>query len=342
MKKVVTFGEMMLRLEPDGYLRFLQATSFGAIYAGTEANVAISLANYGIDSRYVTKLPTHEVGQAAVNTLRQYGVDTGFIARGGERIGIYFLEKGASQRGSNVIYDRAGSAISKACASDFDWDAIFDGADWFHFTGVTPALGDNVADICLEACKKAKEKGLTVSCDLNYRNKLWSKEKAREVMTELCKYVDVCISSEDEASAVLNIQASDDKYDKVSGKLTSEGYKDVAKLLTDKFGFKKVALIINDSISADDKKWSGMIYDGKDHAFSKEYSIHVVDGIGGGDSFGAGLIYSLISDYDLKAAIEFAAAAGCLKYTIEGDFNLASVDEVLRLADGDGAGSMKR
>ena len=214
-KRVVTFGEIMLRLEPEGYYRFLQATSYGATYGGGEANVAVSLANFGLDSRYVTKLPKHEIGQAGVNALRQFGVDTSFISRGGDRVGIYFLEKGASQRASKVIYDRAGSSIATAAPTDFDWDTIFEGADWFHFTGITPALGDNIAQICIEACQKAKEKGIPISCDLNYRNKLWSKEKAREVMTKLCEYVDVCISNEEDASDVFGIKASGtDVYDR--------------------------------------------------------------------------------------------------------------------------------
>ena len=206
-KKVVTFGEIMLRLAPEGYYRFVQATSYGATYGGGEANVAVSLANYGMDASFVTKLPAHEIGQAGVNALRQYGVDTSDIVRGGDRVGIYFLEKGASQRPSKVVYDRAGSSIATATTADFDWNKIFDGADWFHFTGITPALGDNVAAICLEACKAAKAKGITVSCDLNYRNKLWSKEKAGQVMGELCKYVDVCISNEEDANDVFGIKS---------------------------------------------------------------------------------------------------------------------------------------
>ena len=237
MKKVITFGELMLRLAPEGYLRFVQADRFGVTFGGGEANVAVSLANFGLDARFVTKLPENDIGQAAVNSLRRYGVDTGHIVRGGERVGIYFLEKGASQRPSKVIYDRAGSAIAKATISDFDWDVIFDGADWFHFTGITPALGENVAGICLEACKKAKERGITVSCDLNYRKKLWSKEKARETMTELCKYVDVCIANEEDAADVFGISAKGSSV--TEGKLDRSGYTDVASQLTDKFGYAR-------------------------------------------------------------------------------------------------------
>ncbi|MCL2321709.1 MAG: sugar kinase, partial [Oscillospiraceae bacterium] len=224
--KIVTFGEIMLRLAPFGYYRFVQADSLEATFGGGEANVAVSLANFGFDSKYVTKLPSHEIGQAAVNSLRKYGVDTSSIVRGGNRVGIYFLEKGASQRASKVIYDRAGSSIAEAKKEDFDWDKIFDGASWFHFTGITPALSDDLAEICLEACKKAREMKLTVSCDLNYRNKLWSKEKAGRVMGELCKYVDVCIANEEDAHDVFGISAKN--TDVTSGNIDREGYKDVA------------------------------------------------------------------------------------------------------------------
>lgn len=340
MKRVVTFGEIMLRLEPEGYYRFLQASSYGATYGGGEANVAVSLANFGLDSRYVTKLPEHDIGQAGVNSLRHFGVDTSFIARGGERVGIYFLEKGASQRASKVIYDRAGSSIATAVPSDFDWNAIFDGADWFHFTGITPALGDNIAEICEDACKKAKEKGLTISCDLNYRNKLWSKEKARQVMTRLCEYVDVCISNEEDASDVFGIKASG--TDVTAGKLNAEGYKEVAKRLADEHGFNKVAITLRESISANDNIWAAMLYDGERFCFSKKYPVHIVDRVGGGDSFGAGLIYSILSGYDTAATVEFATAASCLKHSIEGDFNMVTVKEVAKLAEGDASGRVQR
>ena len=340
MAKVITFGEIMLRLAPSGYYRFVQAQEFGATYGGGEANVAVSLANYGIDTAFVTKLPKHDIGQAAVNNLRQFGVDTGKIVRGGDRVGIYFLEKGASQRPSKVIYDRAGSAIATAQPSDFDWDAIFSGAQWFHFTGITPALGDNVAAICLEACKAAKSKGITVSCDLNYRKNLWSREKAGKVMADLVKYVDVCIANEEDASDVFGIRASD--TDLTAGKVNKEGYKEVAKQLADRFGFKKVAITLRGSISANDNNWAAMLFDGRDFYFSKNYLIHIVDRVGGGDSFGGGLIYSLLNGYHPQEAIEFAVAASCLKHSIEGDFNQVSVDEVKKLAGGDGSGSGQR
>jgi len=235
MARIVTFGEIMLRLAPNGYYRFFQNDQMQATFGGGEANVAVSLANYGMDSVYVTKLPKHAIGQAAVDSLRYFGVDTSKIVRGGERVGIYYLEKGASQRGSVCIYDRKYSAIQQATAADFDWDAIFECADWFHFTGITPALGPNVVEICKEACVKAKEKGVKISCDLNYRGKLWTRNEARAAMTELCKYVDVCISNEEDAKDVFGIEA--EGTDIYGGKLNHEGYKSVAKQLADKFGF---------------------------------------------------------------------------------------------------------
>jgi len=338
--KVITFGEIMLRLAPEGYYRFVQAETFGATYGGGEANVAVSLANFGLDSAYVTKLPSHEIGQAAINSMRRYGVDTSLIVRGGDRVGIYFLEKGASQRPSKVIYDRAGSSIAKATTADFDWAKIFDGADWFHFTGITPALGDNVAEICLEACKAAKTLGITVSCDLNYRNKLWSKEKAGQVMGELCKYVDVCIANEEDAGDVFGIRAKD--TDVTTGKVNHNGYIEVANELASRFGFKKVAITLRTSISANDNKWAAMLYENGVGYFSKSYDVHIVDRVGGGDSFGAGLIYASLNHYDAQSAIEFAAAASCLKHTIEGDFNQVSVAEVKKLAGGDGSGRVQR
>ncbi len=339
-KKVVTFGEIMLRLAPEGYYRFVQADTFGATYGGGEANVAVSLANYGYDASFVSKLPKHEIGQCAVNSLRKYGVDTSNIVRGGNRVGIYYLEKGASQRPSKVIYDRAGSSIAEAQKSDFNWDSIFDGADWFHFTGITPALGDNVADICLEACKAAKAKGVTVSCDLNYRNKLWTKEKAGKVMGELCKYVDVCIANEEDAGDVFGITSKG--TDVTAGEVNQEGYKDVAKQLADRFGFKKVAITLRTSISANDNKWAAMLYDGNGYYFSKQYLMHIVDRVGGGDSFGGGLIYACLEGFDAQKTIEFAVAASCLKHSVEGDFNMVSVDEVLKLAGGDASGRVQR
>ena len=339
-KKVITFGELMLRLAPEGYYRFVQADKLGATFGGGEANVAVSLANYGFDAKFVSKLPTHEIGQAAVNSLRKYGVDTSYISRGGDRVGIYYLEKGASQRGSVCIYDRAHSAIAEAELSDFDWDSIFDGADWFHFTGITPALGGNMVEIFREACKVAKAKGVKISCDLNYRGKLWTRAEAREAMTDLCQYVDVCISNEEDAKDVFGIEA--ENTDIYGGKLNLEGYKSVAKQLADKFGFEKVAITLRSSISANDNDWAAMLYDGENYCFSKSYHLHIVDRVGGGDSFGGGLIYALLSDKDTQNAIEFAVAASALKHSVEGDYNRVSVSEVEKLAGGDGSGRVQR
>lgn len=339
-KKVITFGEIMLRLAPEGYFRFVQAGTYGATYGGGESNVAVSLSNFGLDAGFVTKMPKHEIGQAGINYLRQFGVDTSKITRGGDRVGIYFLEKGASQRPSKVIYDRAGSSMATAVLEDFNWDDIFEGVDWFHFTGITPALGDNVAAICLEACKAANAKGITVSCDLNYRNKLWSKEKAGNVMGELCNYVDVCIANEEDANDVFGIKS--EGTDVTSGQVNHDGYKEVAKQLADRFGFKKVAITLRTSISANDNRWAAMLYDGEGYYFSKEYTMHIVDRVGGGDSFGAGLIYSSLNDFAPQQTIEFAVAASCLKHSIEGDFNQVSVDEVTKLAGGDASGRVQR
>ena len=340
MKKVVTFGELMLRLAPEGYYRFAQAETFGATFGGGEANVAVSLANYGLDAAFVTKLPTHEIGQMAVNSLRRYGVDTSYITRGGDRVGIYYLEKGASQRPSKVIYDRAYSAIALASKEDFDWEKIFDGAEWFHFTGITPALGDNVAEICLEAVKAAKKLGLKVSCDLNYRKKLWTREKAGKVMAELMPYVDVCIANEEDASDVFGIKA--ENTDIEGGKIDGEGYKEVAKKLKDRFGFSYVAITLRSSISANDNDWAAMLYDGNDCHFSRKYHMHIVDRVGGGDSFGAGLIYAMLDGKDAQGIIEFAVAASCLKHSIEGDYNMVSVAEVESLAGGNARGRVQR
>ncbi|MGN6711006.1 PfkB family carbohydrate kinase [Anaerocolumna jejuensis] len=340
MKKVVTFGELMLRLAPQGYTRFVQTDLFEATYGGGEANVAVSLANMGLDVSFVTKLPKHEVGQAAVNSLRRFGVDTTEIVRGGERVGIYYLEKGASQRPSRVIYDRADSAIARASIGEFNWDSIFQEAGWFHFTGITPALSDNAAKLCLAACKAAREKGITVSFDLNYRKNLWSSEKAQEVITELTPYIDICIANEEDAEKVFGIKA--ENTDIAGGKLNHEGYKQVAEKMVRSYGFKMVATTLRESISANDNKWSAMLYDGKDFYFSKKYDIHIVDRVGGGDSFGAGLIYAGMNRYSQQESIEFAVAASCLKHSIEGDYNHASLEEIRVLAAGDGSGRVQR
>ena len=340
MAKVVTFGELMIRLQPYNYERFVQADHLEFTFGGGEANVAVSLANYGLDASFVTKLPAHAIGQCAVNSLRRYGVDTSKIVRGGDRVGIYFNEKGASQRPSVCIYDRAHSAIQEAQPADFDWEKIFDGVDWFHFTGITPALGPNVVEICREACKAAKARNIKISCDLNYRGKLWTRDQARAAMTDLCQYVDVCISNEEDAKDVFGIEA--ENTDIYGGEINHEGYKSVAKQLADKFGFEKVAITLRESKSAFDNDWSAMLYDGENYCFSKLYHLHIIDRIGGGDSFGGGLIYALLSGKDTQAAVEFAVAASALKHSIEGDYNMVTVAEVEKLAGGDGSGRIQR
>ncbi len=340
MKKVVCFGEIMLRLAPVGYQRFEQTPSFEAVYGGGEANVSVSLANYGEEAIFVTKVPENPIGQAAVNEMRRYGVDTRYMIRGGERLGIYFCEKGASQRPSKVVYDRAHSSISGAKKEDFNWKEIFAGATWFHFTGITPALGDNVADCVLDACKAAKEAGLTISCDLNFRKNLWTSEKAGQVMAQFMPYVDVCIANEEDAEKVFGIKA--ENTDITGGKLSHDGYKDVAKKLKERFGFKAVAITLRGSISASDNNWAAMLYKDDEFYFSKNYAIHIIDRVGGGDSFGGGLIYGLLNNYSNADALEFAVAASCLKHTIEGDHNHVTVSEVKALMGGDGSGRVQR
>lgn len=340
MAKVVTFGEIMMRLQTPGYKRFIQAQSLEVEYGGGEANVAVSVANYGMQACFVTKLPENPIGDACLAQLRKMNVCTKHIARGGERLGIYFAEKGASQRASNVVYDRAHSSIATASPEDFDWDAIFEGADWFHFTGITPAISDEAAEISLIACKKAKELGVKISCDLNFRKKLWTTEKAGKVMGELCKYVDVLIANEEDAEKVFGIKAAE--TDITGGELSDEGYKDVCRQLTERFGFEKVAITLRESVSASINNWAALLYDGGKFYKSKKYTMNIVDRVGGGDSFGGGLIYAILSDYSSQDVIEFAVAASCLKHSIEGDMNLVSLAEVKNLMKGDGSGRVQR
>ena len=340
MKRVITFGEIMLRLNPLGNYRFTQAKVFEASYAGGEANVAVSLANYGMDAAFVSKVPAHEIGQNAVNALRCFGVDTKYMVRGGKRLGTYYVEKGASQRASKVIYDREYSAIALATKEDFNWDEIFEGADWFHWTGITPALGGELPRICLEACKAAKKRGITISCDLNYRKKLWTRQQANEVMSQLMQYVDVCIANEEDAKDVFGIAAEGTDID--AGKLNHDGYISVAQQICERFGCKKVAITLRGSISASDNDWAAMLYSDGQAYFSPTYRIHIVDRVGGGDSFGGGLIYSLLMDKEPQDVINFAVAASCLKHTIENDFNLVSVSEVEALAGGNASGRVQR
>ncbi len=338
-KKVVTFGEIMLRLTPPELKRIVQTDSFNVIYGGGEANVCVSLANYGLDAHFVTKLPENPVGQAALNELRRYGVKTDYIARGGDRLGIYYCEDGASQRSSNVIYDRAYSAIAEASSDDFDWDKIFADADWFHFTGITPALSEKMAEVTLEAVKAATEQGVKVSCDLNYRAKLWSKERANKVMTELMEYVDIVIANEEDAEMVFGIKSGSDI---TGGDINIEGYRNVAQQLIDKFDLELVGSHLRISHSASDNGWLVVLYDGNEFVQSTSYDIHIVDRVGGGDSFAGGLVYSLLTGKNLQEAAEFGAAASCLKQSIPGDFNHVSVKEVESLAGGNASGRVKR
>lgn len=339
-KKVVTLGEIMLRLSTPDFKRFVQADSFDVTYGGGEANVSAALCNYGLQGVFVSKVPDNAIGQAAINHLRRYGVDTQFVARGGKRLGIYFLETGASARASQVIYDRADASIAEAGIADFDFDKIFEGASWFHTTGITPALSDKSAVLTEAALKAAKAKGITTSIDLNYRKKLWSKEKAREVMTRLCQYVDVCIGNEEDADTTLGFKSKG--TDVTKGELNLDGYKDVFQQMKEKFGFKYIASTLRESHSASDNGWSALVYDGTEFYHSKEYEVRIVDRVGSGDSFASGFIYGLVTGMELKDAAEFGVAASALKHTIPGDLNHATLSEVKGLMKGDASGRVQR
>lgn len=340
MSKVVCFGEIMGRLCPPGYKKVLQATSFDVTFAGGEANVAVSLANYGVNSSFVTKMPDNDLGRLVKRILKGYDVDTTDIVDGGDRLGMYYVEKGASQRPSKVIYDRKYSAISMADPSDFNWDEILEGASWFHTTGITPALSDECVEITREALKKCKEKGITVSCDLNYRKNLWSTEKAKSTMMELISYVDVCIGNEEDAEKVLGLAA--EATDVTKGEINREGYKQVAQKIADEYDCETVAITLRESYSASVNGWSAMLYTGGKAYFSKKYDITLIDRVGGGDSFVGALLYALIKRNEPQDQIEFAVAASCLKHTLEGDFNQVTVSEVETLMNGDGSGRVQR
>ena len=342
MAKVVTMGEIMLRLSTPGYQKFIQADEFDVCYGGGEANVAVSLANYGHDAEFITKVPENPIGECAVAALRKMNVETKHIAKGGERLGIYFLETGASMRASNVVYDRAHSSISTAEPDDFDFDEIFEGADWFHFTGITPAISDKAAELTEIALKAAKKKGITVSCDLNFRKKLWSSEKAQKVMTNLMQYVDVCIGNEEDAEKVLGFKPGN--TDVTSGELELAGYQDIFRQMVEKFNFKYVISSLRESYSASDNGWSACIYDrdSKEFYHSRKYNVRIVDRVGGGDSFAGGVICGLLDGKDFKSALEFGVAASALKHTIPGDMNLVSRADVDNLVGGDGSGRVQR
>ena len=341
MAKVVTMGEIMLRLSSAGNSRFVQCQSFDACYGGGEANVAVSLANYGHDAYFVSKVPAHEIGQCAVNALRRYGVNTKYVARGGNRLGIYYLETGASMRASKVIYDRAGSSVAEADPSDYDFDAIFEGAKWFHWSGITPAISDKSAECLRLALIAAKKHGVTVSVDLNFRKKLWTSEKAISVMKPLMQYVDVCIGNEEDAALWLGFKPDADVE---GGKTDASGYYAIFKQMAKEFGFKYVVSTLRESYSATHNGWKALIYNGKDFYESKHYDINpIIDRVGGGDSFSGGLIHGLLTwPEDQGKALEFAVAASALKHTIPGDFNLVSESEVAALAGGDASGRVQR
>ncbi len=340
MGKVFTFGEIMMRLNPAGYGRFVQARSFEVSFAGSEANVAVCLAGFGDRAAFVSKLPTGEIGQMAINDLRRVGVDVSGVGRCPGRMGLFFLEKGASQRASKVIYDRKDSVVSQSKPEDYDWDALFADADWFHFTGITPALGGDLPRITLEACRVAKRKGLTVSCDPNFRANLWTRAQAREVMEELMPYVDVFLSNVDQVGDVLSIFPEPTILEGEAAR--RERQISVARQLTQRYHLRKVAFTDRKSYSATENDWSAMVYGDGQAVFSRTYRIFIVDRVGGGDSFAGGLIYSLRRGDDDQTAVDFAAAASCLKHTIEQDYDLVSVEEVEALAQGSGDGRIRR
>ena len=339
-KKYVGFGEIVARFAPPGYLRLAQADSFNVSYSGAEGNMAVALAFMGMPAEMVTKFPDNEIGRCACRTLMKYGVQTNHIAWGGERLGLYYLERGASQRPSKVIYDRKHSSLSEASPDDFDWDEIFRDAGWFHFTGITAALSKNMPELCRQACIAAKKHGVTVSCDLNYRKNLWSSEEAQRVMVPMMEYVDVCLANEEDSEKVLGVKAAD--TDITAGKLSIEGYSALARQLIERFGFEKVGITLRESISASVNNWSAMLYADGQTYLSKKYTMQIVDRVGGGDSFASGLIYACLNDFDNQKAIEFAAGASCLKHSIEFDFNLSTPEEVMTLINGDGSGRVQR
>lgn len=341
--KTITFGEIMLRLSPPGYYRFIQTPTFDATFGGGEANVAVSLAAFGFESYFLSKIPKHEIGQACVNALRRYGVSERFIVRGGDRLGIYYLETGASQRGSKVIYDRANSAVTTLTPEEVDLEEVFDGAHWFHWTGITPALGEHPRRTLIAACQAARKAGSIVSCDLNFRAKLWTEKEAQSVMRPLMEYVDVCIANEEDAEKSLGFKAG--ASDVHAAALDEAAYLDLARDLKKEYDFKTVAITLRESFSASVNGWSAVLHDEKDcrePQRSSRYEIQIVDRVGGGDSFAGGLIAGLLQKDNTRDALEFAVAASCLKQTIPGDFNAASKEEVEKLAKGGGSGRVER
>ncbi len=338
---LVAFGDLLMRLNTPGFQRFVQANEFEIRYSGAEANVAAMLSSFGVATRAVSRVPAHEIGTSCVNYLRRFGINTDHIARGGDRLGIFYLETGASQRPSKVIYDRADTAFQQSGPDDYDWDRILDGADWLHFSGTAPAQGPSVRDALRIGLASAQERGVTVSCDLNYRAKLWSPEEAGETMTDLMRYVDVLIGNEEDAHKVFGIDPG--KSNVTRGNLDPSSYERASRQMVERFGFKYVATTLRSSRSASINGWAGLLFDGEAHHMSRSYEIHpIVDRVGGGDSFSGGLIYGLMSGWGLPRTIEFAAAASCLKHSVPGDFNLVAAEEVQLLADGDASGRVRR
>lgn len=339
-KSIVTFGEIMVRLMPPQYLRFSQATNFEVNFTGAEANTAVSLSIMGENVEFVTRLPNNDIAECALAMMRKHNVGTTHVKFGDGRLGLYYLERGASQRPSKIVYDREHTAISRAKLDDFDWDHIFAKARLFYFSGITPGLSEASASVCLKACQMAKNKGISIACDLNYRRALWTPEQARNTMEQFLPYIDILVCNEEDAACVLGIKAKGS--DITGGKIDYKSYEDVARQIVDKYGKKDVAFTLRTSITASDNRWAGMLYkDGKAY-FSRTYDIHLVDRVGGGDSFDAGLLYTYMHGFKGQEAIEYAVAASCLKHTIEKDFNLATVEEVRKLMEGDGSGRIVR
>ena len=340
MKKMVGFGDFMVRLSPPGYQRFFQAGRFEINYTGAEANVCVALAHMGVPTDFVTRLPDNDISRAGIAELRRHNVGTEHIVFGGDRIGVFYLEKGAAQRPSRIVYDRRNSSVALGGPSCYDWDTVFAGASWFHITGITPALSETIPEVCIQACRRAKELGLTVSCDLNYRKNLWTPAEAFDTMKLLLPHIDVLLANEEDAELVLGIKA--DGSDVMKGVLSNDGYEKVARKIEEQYGIRTVAISMRRSISASDNDWGAMLYCGGKAFFSRRYLIHLVDRVGGGDSFAGGVIYGLMNGFDPQHTIEYAAAASCLKQTVEMDFSLSSVEEIEKLVKGNASGRVER
>ena len=340
MSSVVTFGEVMMRLATQHRERFTQSREFEVTYGGGECNVAVSLSLFGIDTTFISAIPKNDIGQACINYIRQFGVNTNSILRSGNRLGIYFLESGASMRASKVIYDRSGSSISEIKPGDIDWKKIFSGKDWFHFTGITPAISSQASEACKEAAQIASEMGLTISADMNYRKNLWSPEEAQKTMKPLMNFVDIVIGNEEDAEKCLGVSAD---VDVTSGNIDPNAYKPVIEKLQKEYDFKKIAITLRESISADDNNWSAIYFDGKEIYIGKKYPVRIVDRVGGGDAFASGIIYgNLQKNWSSQQILDFAVASSAMSHTFHGDFNLVSIEEVNSIAKGDTSGRVQR